>query len=257
MSSDPDAPALGAGAAAAGAQQALEVLDVVAVLVGDDVRPGERPARGAEPRLELVEEAEVEIDRLVGRAVERPDGRGRRPAAGVDAAVVDDRLGRAGTSRRPGRTRPSSRPGCCSRTRRSGSPPARCAWAPVRHSWVACEPIGARTPPWGTAPRSRRVAAEQQVDDGDDEPDAAAADGDSAASAVPATADVGDLVGVESGPWIECHVWLPPDPPRWLAAIVGSQGSERAVESPSGRCKRVATVIRPLTGVVPDRIWQL
>ena len=40
----PDAPALGAAAATAGRQEALEVLDVVAVLVGDDVGLGERPA---------------------------------------------------------------------------------------------------------------------------------------------------------------------------------------------------------------------
>ena len=41
----------------------------MAVLVGEDVRLGERTALGAELRLQLVEEAEVDIDVAVVRAV--------------------------------------------------------------------------------------------------------------------------------------------------------------------------------------------
>ena len=44
------------------------------------------------------------------------------------------------------------------------------------------------------------VAAEQQIDDGDDEPDPAAADGEPAAAAVRAAPNVGDLVRVQLGP---------------------------------------------------------
>jgi hypothetical protein len=56
---------------AARLEVAHEVLDVVPVLVGEHVRPGERRVLRAEPVLELLEEAEVEIDVLVDRAVER------------------------------------------------------------------------------------------------------------------------------------------------------------------------------------------
>jgi hypothetical protein len=41
--------------------------------VGEHVRLGEGAAAGAEARPQLVEEAEVDVDVLVGRAVERAD----------------------------------------------------------------------------------------------------------------------------------------------------------------------------------------
>ena len=59
-----------------------------------DVRLRERPARGAELRLQLVEEAEVDVDVPVGRAVERPDLGARGAAAGVDAAAEEAGLRR-------------------------------------------------------------------------------------------------------------------------------------------------------------------
>ena len=71
----PDAPV--------GAEQ---VLDVMAVLVGDDVGLGERPAARAEARAQLAVEAEVDVDRLVARAVERADRRGRAPQRGLRLA---------------------------------------------------------------------------------------------------------------------------------------------------------------------------
>ena len=100
---------LRAGVAVGAAQDSCQVLDVVAVLVGEDVRLGERPALGAELGLELVEEAEVDVDVTVVRTVERPD-RGRR-----------SRRSRSGSTRRRGAspsarirgTPCSSRPGCC------------------------------------------------------------------------------------------------------------------------------------------------
>ena len=61
------------------------------VLVREDVRLGERAALGAELRLQLVEEAEVDVDVAVGRAVERPDGGRRDAAAGRDLPVEEPR----------------------------------------------------------------------------------------------------------------------------------------------------------------------
>ena len=64
---------------------------MVAVLVREDVGLRERPAPGAELRLELVEEAEVDVDVAVARAVEGPRGRRGRAAAGLDAVVEEAR----------------------------------------------------------------------------------------------------------------------------------------------------------------------
>ena len=70
------------------------VLERVAVLVGDDVLLRERPTAGAELVLEHLEEAGVDVDLLVQRAVERPDLVARGAARRLGAAVVEDRLGR-------------------------------------------------------------------------------------------------------------------------------------------------------------------
>jgi hypothetical protein len=43
--------------------------------------------------LHVVVEAEIQVDALIGRAVERADGGGGGAAAGVDAAAVEDELG--------------------------------------------------------------------------------------------------------------------------------------------------------------------
>ncbi len=75
-----------------GLQDAFEVLDVMAVFVGDDVRLRQRTTLGSEPRLELIEEPEVDVDRLIGRAVERPDCRAGGAAAGGDAVRVQEQL---------------------------------------------------------------------------------------------------------------------------------------------------------------------
>ena len=72
---------------------------MVAVLVGEHVALGERAALRAEPRPQLVEEVEVEVDELVGRAVERTGRRARGPAAA------------RGRARRTGPCRPA---GTCS-----------------------------------------------------------------------------------------------------------------------------------------------
>ena len=67
-------------------------LDVVPVLMGDDIGDGEVAALRAEAALQLIEEAEVEIDLLVGRAVERARRRRRRPTAGRGAALEQDEV---------------------------------------------------------------------------------------------------------------------------------------------------------------------
>ena len=68
-------------------ENALEVLDVVAVLVGDHVGLRERSAARPELVAEVVEEPEVDVDVPVARAVEGPDVRVRRAAPGADGAV--------------------------------------------------------------------------------------------------------------------------------------------------------------------------
>ena len=63
---------------------------MVAVLVREDVRLGERPAARAELRLELVEEAEVDVDVAVARAVERPGRRATPAPQPVWIAAVEE-----------------------------------------------------------------------------------------------------------------------------------------------------------------------
>jgi Protein of unknown function (DUF998) len=69
------------------------VLDVVAVLVRDHVGLRERAAAGAEARLKLVEEPEVDVDLLVARAVERPNLRAREAAARLHLVGEEDGVG--------------------------------------------------------------------------------------------------------------------------------------------------------------------
>ena len=67
---------------------------MVAVLVREDVRLRQGAAGGAELRLKLVEETEVDIDVVVVRAVERADGRRCCAAAGLDRPVEEPRARR-------------------------------------------------------------------------------------------------------------------------------------------------------------------
>ncbi len=67
---------------------------MVADLVADHIGPGEL-ALGPEPRLQLIPEAEVQIDLMVGRAIERPHRRLARAAACAGGLIVEHhRLGR-------------------------------------------------------------------------------------------------------------------------------------------------------------------
>ena len=58
---------------------------MVAVFVREDVGLRERAARRAELRLQIIEEAEVDIDALVPGTVERPDVGGGRAAARLES----------------------------------------------------------------------------------------------------------------------------------------------------------------------------
>ena len=76
------------------AEQPELVLQRVAVLVGDDVLLRERPTAGTELVLEDLEEARVDVDLLVERAVERADLVARGAARRLGGAVVEHGLGR-------------------------------------------------------------------------------------------------------------------------------------------------------------------
>jgi hypothetical protein len=62
------------------------------VLVRDHVRLGERAALGAEAIVQLLVEAEIDVDELVDRAVERADIRRRIAATCVVEPGEEDRL---------------------------------------------------------------------------------------------------------------------------------------------------------------------
>ena len=66
---------------------------MVTELMREDVRLGEVAGR-LEAAVELVEEAEVDVDPLVERAVERPRRRARRAATRVRPAAEEDELRR-------------------------------------------------------------------------------------------------------------------------------------------------------------------
>ena len=78
-------PALQGVDLVAGPQQ---VLNVMPDLVGDHVSLGEI-ARGLELLFQLLKEAKVEVDLLIGRAVKRPDGRAG-VAAGRSHSVSEE-----------------------------------------------------------------------------------------------------------------------------------------------------------------------
>ena len=86
-----DGVGVGALLGADPAHGAEQVLDVVAVLVGEHVGAYEGGVLAAELLEDGVEEGRVEVDGLVGGAVERPDGARRgAAAAGLDLVGEDD-----------------------------------------------------------------------------------------------------------------------------------------------------------------------
>src|SRR5262249_33784646 len=71
-----------------------QVLYVVSVLVRDDIRVGKLAALRAETRMQLVEEADIQVDLLVGRAVEGAVGGLRQTTLGLGRARIQDRVRR-------------------------------------------------------------------------------------------------------------------------------------------------------------------
>src|SRR6185436_15830614 len=71
--------------------QPEQVLHVVSDLVGDHVGLREVAGR-AEPVTQRAEEAEIEVELMVGRTVERSDRRARRAARRLDGAREEDEL---------------------------------------------------------------------------------------------------------------------------------------------------------------------
>src|SRR3954451_13742921 len=204
---EPDGSAIGTGLAALGPiEDAEHVLDVMAVLVRDHVRLGEPATLRAEARLELVEEPEVEVDRLVDRAVERTHLRRRLPAAGVRCARVEHRVGALVllTRRLEGAAPvfldavhvaddPTVGP-----LRRVG---ARLAFLLERGRLGPVRLAAALRPG-----KRARIAAEQPEGDRQDETEPAAADRKAAAAAPERPAAlIADLSGIELGTRIEAH----------------------------------------------------
>ena len=64
-------------------QHTDQVLHVMTVLVRQHVRLGKGAALRAKARLQFIEEIQVQIDLLIGRAVERPDRGGGVTAGGL------------------------------------------------------------------------------------------------------------------------------------------------------------------------------
>ncbi len=195
--------ALGAGVAVVAAEGPEQVLDVMSVLVGDDVALGERATLRAELCPELVEEAEVEVDEPVGRAVERPGRGARRAAAGVG---------------RVGEQHGVDRLVCLARARELVGPVllhavdvAEDAAVVAGVGVLAGLAVGGERRAARTRHRTRledraevvRVAAEQRVGEQQDQADRATATDGDAAAAHPAA--VGDLAWVELGAWVEGH----------------------------------------------------
>src|SRR6266542_1900182 len=188
----------GLGAAAL-AQQSEDVLDVVPVLVRHDVALGERSPGRAETGPQLLEEREIEVDLLVGRAVERPRGRRREAAAGLRRARVEHRTG---GRVRFGAPRELVGPVLLDAVDEADDP-AVVATVRVRAGLAL---IGVRAAIHGVG--ARRLAlegihAEQQRGDEDDQAERASADDQGPPTA--AAALVLDLRGIERLALVEAH----------------------------------------------------
>ena len=183
-------------------QHAAQVGDVVAVLVRDHVRLGRIPALSAELTLQhAVEEAVVEVDHLVCRAVERADSGGGRSAAGGGPAAEDLRLRRHVAGVR-------LRPECLDRVGVRDEPTIAVlrdigAGGALRVRVGCCR---GRDTGRGTAAEQARVDAEQQGNDHHQQA-GPAAEGDRGS---PASAAAADLGRVELRVLVVLHAPPPP-----------------------------------------------
>src|SRR5581483_11462612 len=268
---DADLAALRARAGARLPQHAGPVLDVVPVLVREHVRLGHRPPPRTQLRLQLVEEAEVDVDVAVVRAVERPHGRGGGAAAGLDRVGEEARARGLVVAQR---LRPV-------RLHAVDDGDDAAVVAPVRVLPRAALRLQlargrarsdrlVRQPAQLAEPAAAAEEDEQQQHDEPDQP-AASADrhrhaGDPAPAAV-----VLDLRGVEAGALAEAHAATVPGfgrrrtPPRrhraqrGYAARVSDRGQAAPAAPPEargrGRAGRTVVTALALAGLVVAAVW--
>ena len=210
------------GSCCARSQQPELVLEGVAVLVGDDVLLRERPGAGAELVLEDLEEAGVDVDRLVEGAVERPDLVARGAACRLGGAAVEHGLGSLPLL---AEARQLARPVGLHRVHRADDAAlgvlvgvgAGLALGERLGSWspAACDLVcGSAGPPPVTSPPAADDPEEQREDQDDDAADAAAHD--HAARRATAARRRPHLRGVEGDVVVEAHRG-PPSPGAWTA----------------------------------------
>ena len=205
---------------------------MVAVLVGDHVGLDERGVRGAEARCQLVEEAEVDVHELVGRAVERPHVGAREAAPrlylvreedGVDVLVLLaapledaapealDAVHDADDAAVVALVRGLAGPAFLSDVARSRALPDLRV---VERAELA------------EASAASGKQGVQEVDDECGEPEAATADGE-AAGADAAPADVGYLTGIELCSAAKAHALLSAPVPGWWNLRLCASGRTR------------------------------
>ena len=187
-----------------------QVLDVVAVFMGDDISLREGPTLSAEARLELIEEGDVQIHDLVGRAVERARRARGCPAARVSGVLEQARHGHRVVATRGGEL---ARPVGLDAVHESDHP------AIVPGIGVGAGPTGLRqvgaaprvtqgladeTAQGASVPSARETATEQQDGEDYDGAEAATAEGH-ATRPDPAPPGLLDLGGVQAGPRSEGH----------------------------------------------------
>ena len=204
-----------------------EVLDVVAVLVAAHVWRRERSALGAEPRLELVEEVEVDVDGPVGRAVEGADLRAGEAAAGLHRAGEEHGLRRPiGPVAPLEGVRPERLQAVDDADDAAVLARVRILLGPAVADRLARRLAGERLlvellerPRAATA--AGRVDAEEQRDDDDDQAEPAAADREPTPTDGAATADIAHLRRIEPGATAKAHgasLCLPDGHPKRVEA---------------------------------------
>ena len=227
----PNRPALGALAVVADLlEDAKLVLDVMSVLVGDDVRLCERRAAGAEARLQLVEEPEVDVDLLIPWAVERPDLGAGEATPRLHLVGEEDRVG---VRVLPAAPFEDTVPELLDAVD-DGDDPAVLPLVRVlaRPALLGNLTRGVALPDLLVLERSELAEpaaagqdCDQQVDDEHGQADSAAADSEPAGAGQAAASDVGYLVWIEACSSSKAHpASLPPEwknatgPRRRLAA---------------------------------------
>ena len=222
------------------AEVAEEILRVVAVLVREDVRLGKRAALRIEAVAELLEEAEVDVDVLVGGTVERPDLGARLAAAGVGGTREEDGLGRLVVA---DRTLPEDLDAVDDTDDAAVLAVVGVGAGPTLLQVRRLDGL-----PVEVAERPRRpaatAAAQEEIEHEHDEPETASADGHPTAGepAHPHAAAILDLGRVEARSGTEAHLAVRV---RVVVRVAAAQGATLPV--------RHAFLLRSLRARVPGR----